>query len=167
MEILAGRRSHANLPRGIRLSVEHGALLLTGPPAPQPHPRRLDVPGRIAIPESGIVVSAAGRGGSRGCYAAEVVDRDALRPPLQVRLPRPGDRFRPLGAAKETSLRRFLKGQRVPSALRPFTPVLADRKGIVWVVGLRIADRVKLRPETRRRLRLGAGRCAPATTRTR
>jgi tRNA(Ile)-lysidine synthase len=48
----------------------------------------------------------------------------------------------------------FLRGRRVPPADRGRVPVVRDRRGLIWVVGHRIADRVRRTEGTRRVLAL-------------
>ncbi len=85
----------------------------------------------------------------------EVVDGDRLAFPLIVRTPKPGDRFAPLGlGGRRQRLVDFLRHRRVPADLRRAAPVVLDREGIAWVVGHRIADRVRTTEETTRRLGL-------------
>jgi tRNA(Ile)-lysidine synthase len=84
----------------------------------------------------------------------EWVDFERLRPPLLVRGRRDGDRFRPLGAPGAKTLSEFLGDEKVDPQLRARTGVLFDQDGPVWVIPLRIDERVKLRATTRRALRL-------------
>ena len=88
----------------------------------------------------------------------ETIDLDRIAPPLRVRSPVPGDRFEPLGmGGRGTPLNDFFRGRRVPREERARTPLLCDELGIVWVVGHRIADRVKVTDQTRRTLGLRVG----------
>ncbi len=48
----------------------------------------------------------------------------------------------------------FFRGRNVPRDRRALTPILCDQLGIVWVVGHRIADRVRLTEATRNRIPL-------------
>jgi tRNA(Ile)-lysidine synthase len=85
----------------------------------------------------------------------ETIDLDRIASPLRVRAPVPGDRFAPLGmGGRSTPLNDFFRGRRVPPAQRACTPLLCDEAGIVWVVGHRIADRVKVTENTQRTLGL-------------
>ncbi len=85
----------------------------------------------------------------------ETIDLDRVMPSLFVRAPVAGDRFEPLGMnGRSTSLNDFLRGRSVAAEDRTRTPLLCDAAGIVWVVGHRIADRVKLTDRTRRTLHL-------------
>jgi tRNA(Ile)-lysidine synthase len=88
----------------------------------------------------------------------ETIDLDRVVLPLRVRAPLPGDRFEPLGmGGRGTPLKDFLRGRRVPPEDRARTPLLCDELGIVWVVGHRIADRVKVTDRTGRLLGLRSG----------
>jgi tRNA(Ile)-lysidine synthase len=143
---------------GVSASIEGSSLVLcrstvagTGPVESfviDPIP--LDVPGAAAVPWAGgrVVAEPDPR---RPCD--EAIDRDRLDPPLAVRAPSPEDRFAPLGmGGKSTPLADFLRGRGVPRDRRAHTPLVCDRVGIVWVVGHRIAERVKVTDQTRRTL---------------
>jgi len=85
----------------------------------------------------------------------ETIDLDTIALPLWVRAPVPGDRFEPLGMrGGSTPLNDFFRSRRIAPEERARTPLLCDAAGIVWVVGHRIADRVKLTDQTRRTLGL-------------
>jgi tRNA(Ile)-lysidine synthase len=52
------------------------------------------------------------------------------------------------------SLSAFLRNRRVPGLERSRVPLVCDELGIVWVVGHRIAERVRLTEQTRETLGL-------------
>ena len=72
------------------------------------------------------------------------MDLDRLALPLTVRPPRRGDRFRPLGADGSQKLKKFFIDHRIPQKDRTRVPVLSDGNRIVWIVGQRIDDAVKV-----------------------
>ena len=74
----------------------------------------------------------------------ECLDADCVEGPLVVRTWEPGDRFWPLGAGGSKTLGDFFTDCHVPPGLRRCVPLLCDGRGIVWVVGLRMAERVKI-----------------------
>jgi tRNA(Ile)-lysidine synthase len=121
------------------------------PKAPDPAgPIALPVPGSASVPWAGGRVVASLDPGVPG---HESIDVDRLALPLSIRKPASGDRFAPLGmGGKSTPLADFFRGRGVPRHLRARTPLVCDRSGIVWVVGHRIAERVKVTGETRQRL---------------
>ncbi|UCC45243.1 MAG: tRNA lysidine(34) synthetase TilS, partial [Candidatus Zixiibacteriota bacterium] len=67
---------------------------------------------------------------------------------------RPGDRFRPLGMKGSKKVGDYLTDKKVAMVYRDEVPVLCDGKGIIWLVGYEIADRVKVRRATRRILKV-------------
>ena len=69
--------------------------------------------------------------------------------PLSIRFPRLGDRFYPLGAAGSQKLQDFFINHKVPRAIRPYVPLVLSGTDILWVVGYRVAEPFKVRPETR------------------
>ena len=78
------------------------------------------------------------------------LDFDRIVGPLQVRFRQPGDRFYPLGAPGSKKLQDFFTDARIPRGERPYVPLVVSHREIVWVVGYRIAEPFKLRPETNR-----------------
>lgn len=134
---------HVLLRRTVRGSIApQGDLVLEEMP--------IEVPGTIVWRES-VIETVLEPDAPRD----ETVDMDLLVRPLRVRAPVPGDRFRPLGmGGRSTPLNDFFRGRKVPYEERARTPLLCDQLGIVWVVGHRIADRVKVTDQTSRILGL-------------
>jgi len=73
---------------------------------------------------------------------------------LTVRRRRPGDRFQPLGMARVKRLNRFMIDVRIPRAWRRCVPIVCAGKDILWVVGWRIGERYRVRPDTKEVLKL-------------
>ncbi|MDP3182721.1 MAG: tRNA lysidine(34) synthetase TilS [Desulfobaccales bacterium] len=84
------------------------------------------------------------------------LDQDRLTFPLEVRYFRPGDRFWPLGSPGPKKLQDFLVDSKIPRWLRPYLPLITSAGRIVWVVGLRVAEPVKLTPSSRTVLEINA-----------
>jgi len=84
----------------------------------------------------------------------EWLDYARVQFPLLVRSRQEGDRFWPLGSPGSKSLSDFLSDEKVDPARRAATGVLCDQAGPIWVMPLRIDERVKLHANTRRALRL-------------
>jgi tRNA(Ile)-lysidine synthase len=114
----------------------------------------LIVPGRTSIGWAGGALDSQIDPGTTVLYD-ETIDVDCLLPPLLVRMPAAGDRFNPLGLGNRTqALADFFRGRHVPPSGRSRTPLVCDQAGIVWVVGLRIAERVKMTERTQHTLGL-------------
>jgi tRNA(Ile)-lysidine synthase len=86
----------------------------------------------------------------------EYFDAERIRLPLNLRYYRTGDRFSPLGMPTAKKLKRFFIDEKVPNCLRGRIPILSDADGPIWVVGLRMDERVKITPGTRSILRAEA-----------
>lgn len=84
----------------------------------------------------------------------EWLDFERVQFPLTVRGRREGDRFWPLGAPGAKNIGDFLSDEKVDPPARARTGILCDQLGPIWVMPLRIDERVKLRPTTRRAVRL-------------
>lgn len=84
----------------------------------------------------------------------EWLDYEHVQPPLLVRGRRDGDRFHPLGAPGAKTIGDFFGDEKVDLQARAGTGILCDQQGPLWVMPLRIDERAKLRPETRKALRL-------------
>jgi tRNA(Ile)-lysidine synthase len=97
-------------------------------------------------------MSSGQRGELRVYLDADRVGSDALT----VRAWRPGDRFRPLGMAREKKLQDVFSDAKVPRAARRRLPIVCSGGRIIWVAGVRIADEFKLTLETQHALALQA-----------
>jgi tRNA(Ile)-lysidine synthase len=73
---------------------------------------------------------------------------------LLVRQRRPGDRFQPLGMDMPKKLQDFMVDAKIPLSWRGHIPLVCSPGQIVWVVGYRIDDRVKVTRATKEILRL-------------
>ncbi len=76
------------------------------------------------------------------------LDLDRLALPLIARPWVPGDRFTPLGATGSQKLKKFFIDHRIPRQTRALIPVLADQQRIIWLMGQRIDDHVKVTADT-------------------
>jgi tRNA(Ile)-lysidine synthase len=145
---------------GVAVSTDGSFLVLRrapragveSPPGSPAAAAEFDPSGVAVVPwAGGRVVASSDPEGPR----EESVDLDRLALPLLVRAPAAGDRFEPLGMGGRTMpLADFFRGRRVPRTQRVCTPLVCDQSGIVWVVGHRIAERVKVTEHTRRAIGL-------------
>jgi tRNA(Ile)-lysidine synthase len=131
--------------------------------------RRIDSPGSFSyeIPESGVypfpdlncTLEVEYLTGSDpppfGENPLEVVmDRDRIAFPLTLRSPEPGDRFRPLGLGGSKKVKDFFMDVKIPRSRRRLIPILCSPDHIVWIVGHRVDDRVKVTPQSTRFIEL-------------
>jgi tRNA(Ile)-lysidine synthase len=81
-------------------------------------------------------------------------DKDTVSFPMVVRNFRPGDAFKPLGAGGTQKVKKFFIDKKVPRSERVKCPILLSRGKIIWVIGHRIDESVKVMPSTRNVLKV-------------
>jgi tRNA(Ile)-lysidine synthase len=120
---------------------------------------KLKIPGRTALPGGVINASiekklAGGKWGGENNEFSACLDFDKASENLTIRCRKPGDRFQPLGMAQPKKLNIFMIDARIPQSWRRYIPLVGAGDHIIWIVGYRIDERYKVRPETRNILRL-------------
>lgn len=73
-----------------------------------------------------------------------IIDPDKIGFPVQIRSRKAGDRFIPLGMREHKKLKEFFIDAKVARLERDAVPILDDGEKIIWVVGHRIDERVKI-----------------------
>jgi len=86
-------------------------------------------------------------------HTVAFIDMNILEFPLILRNFQPGDRFSPLGLGGSQKIKDFLINNKVPRKERARCPILTSGEKIIWVVGYRIDDSVKIKPSTRKVLK--------------
>ncbi|MGD9115773.1 MAG: tRNA lysidine(34) synthetase TilS [Dehalococcoidia bacterium] len=155
----AGKR--LDLPGGLVFAVEYDRYLLgRDPDAFTPLPElkgefRLKVPGETLIPGWKVEAAMVTREetGEAGDYTT-YLDADKSGRELTVRARQRGDRFQPLGLPQAKKLGEFMIDAKIPQAWRERVPLVCSKEQILWVVGWRLDERVKVDSDTNRVLRL-------------
>ena len=82
--------------------------------------------------------------------AYELISADSLDEKFLLRTWKHGDIFKPLGFKGTKKVSDFLTDAKIPASEKKNRLVLLNRNKIIWVVGLRISDEVKITNKTKR-----------------
>jgi tRNA(Ile)-lysidine synthase len=151
-----GRERWLHLPKGVRAAVSGGIMVIGRAEALKPHELHYLVtcPGESRVTEADLLIRwgilEGVPQGWREQRTTVFMDLEQIEGDLTLRSPLPGDRLRPLGLGGTRKVHDILVDDRVPRRRRWRVPVLVDARGIIWVVGHRLDERVGLRPETHR-----------------
>ena len=151
----AGKR--LSLPGGLIFSIEYNRYLLGSDRASlSPFPIlatefALKLPGETVLPGWRIEATIISREQmpEKDEDFTAYFDRDKTGDKLLVRPRQPGDRFQPLGMNQPKKLGEFMIDAKIPSAWRQRIPLVCSPQHILWVVGWRIDERVKVTDTTK------------------
>jgi tRNA(Ile)-lysidine synthase len=144
-----------DLPHGIKLFSQYDNLILSTdeqPPCPFPLLEKevpVTIPGETAIPGWLIKTHISESAAYNENVFSACFDLDKTGTALSVRPRKRGDRFQPLGMAQTKKLQDFMVDARIPRNWRKTIPVLTSPAHILWVIGWRIDERVKVTDSTR------------------
>jgi len=152
----AGKR--ISLPGGLNFSIEYNQYLLGPDPAAlSPFPSlegefSLKLPGETLLPGWRVEATIINRQQmtEKDADFTAYFDLDKTGDKLVVRPRQPGDRFQPLGMSQPKKLGEFMIDTKIPHAWRQRIPIVCSPQHILWVVGWRIDDRVKVTENTKR-----------------
>jgi tRNA(Ile)-lysidine synthase len=118
--------------------------------ASEPYEVTLAIPGTTRVGEARCVFEVSiltGRPDSADLYRsgqAAYFDFDRLTLPLVVRNWREGDKFVPFGLSGSKKVHDVFIDEKVPVSERSWVPIVCDNAEIIWVVGVRRADRARV-----------------------
>ena len=118
---------------------------------------QVPVPGRARLPGAGMTLQASFVGaGEVELDQGPLVEfvRSDLALPLEVRAPRPGERFHPLGSPGSRKVSDFLIDIKVPRRRRRECRLVLSGGEVVWLAGYRLDERFRLHPTDSKALRL-------------
>jgi tRNA(Ile)-lysidine synthase len=147
------------LPQGLGVSKAYQALTFSkSRQEVVPFEHLVPGPGYVEIPEIGRsmrfeIQTRPPRIQLENSSCVALLDYDAMDFPLAIRSFRPGDRFQPLGMEGEKKVKDLFIDCKIPAVQRRQIPLLFKEDQLLWVVGVRIDHRARLKPETRRALR--------------
>ena len=148
------------LPHGITISKSYGELSFSlGEKEPAVFEYTVCQPGILEIPEIRremrfSIRDKAGEEAFGDSPGKVLLEGDHLQFPLTVRSFRAGDRFQPLGMEGEKKIKDFFIDQKIPLTQRREIPLLFFQNQLLWIAGLRLDHRFRLKPESRRVLQV-------------
>ncbi len=149
-----------HLPQGLRVIRSYDRLIFSQSEEDSaPYELSVNGPGLVKIPEIGRTLRFELLSNEKGISlqnspAMAMLDFDDLRFPLTLRSLRAGDRFQPLGMQGEKKIQDLFVDCKIPAAQRRRIPLLFRDNRLLWVVGLRVDHRSRVKPETRQVLRV-------------
>lgn len=84
----------------------------------------------------------------------EFISADDLKENFTIRKWKAGDKFQPFGMKGTKKISDYLADEKIPSSEKKDQLVLTDEEKIIWVIGLRIDERFKVKRETKKNLQL-------------
>ncbi len=167
--LAAGDMPHGEISlKGIRARAAHGIFYcVRAPLAIPPFAYPLPPAGNIPIAETGAAIGVEITDRPPHSYdpacATVYIDAAMLPPGVEIRNRRAGDIFAPLGAPGTRKLKKFFIDVKIPRWERDGIPLLAAGNEVLWIAGVRLSERVKITPRTKRILKLQL-RTGTATT---
>ncbi len=146
-----------SLPGGLYFSIEYDHYLLGSDPAAlSPFPLlgtefSFNIPGETLLPGWSVEATVINREQmlEKNTDFIAYFDLDRAGDRLVVRPRQRGDRFQPLGMSQPKKLGEFMIDAKIPHAWRQRIPIVCSPRHILWVVGWRIDDRVKVTENTK------------------
>jgi tRNA(Ile)-lysidine synthase len=148
------------LPQGLSVTKAYHALYFCrGEKEAVPFEHSVSGPGDVEIPEIGRRIHFELQTRESKISLPEspevaLLDFDDLEFPLTLRSFRPGDRIQPLGMEGGKKVKKLFIDSKIPASQRKRIPLLYRKDRLLWVAGVRIDHRARLKPGTRWVLRV-------------
>jgi tRNA(Ile)-lysidine synthase len=147
-----------SLPGGLTFTIEYNRYLIgedslaLSPLPPLEQELTLIIPGETTLAGWHVVANITNREQmvEKGDSLTAHFDFDKTGDRLAVRNRKPSDRFCPLGMSQPKKLNEFMIDAKIPRLWRKRVPIVCSPQQIIWVVGWRIDDRVKVTENTKR-----------------
>ncbi len=158
-DLIEGRQKAVDLGKELRVIADRNKLILSGANVTLER-QYLAIRDIVELP----MISAAIKTGQVGIKSASKkklkggwkinIDFDKIAEPLEIRGIRSGDKFRPLGLGGTKKIGDYLTDKKQSRHIRDEVVVIRDIKGIIWLVGYEISDRVKITNKTKKVLEI-------------
>ena len=147
-----------NLPGGLSFNIDYDRYLVgkdslaLSPLPPLEAELALTIPGETLLPGWQIeaTIKTREKMAEEESDFTSHFDLDKTGDKLVIRSRKISDRFHPLGMSQPKKLGEFMIDAKIPRLWRKRVPIVSSPQQIIWVVGWRIDDRVKVTENTRR-----------------
>jgi tRNA(Ile)-lysidine synthase len=163
-----------DLPGGVRVHREYGNLVMAsgnggmkessqvrkgrrGSRLAEEFSYEIRVPGAIRVAELGLRLTFDLVGKDEARFGSEemaFMDYDRIALPVVIRNVRPGDRIQPLGMKGHKKVKTIFIDEKIARGERRRLPIVVDRDSVLWIPGLRLSERVKIRDATKNVLKI-------------
>jgi len=120
--------------------------------------RYLDVPGDLEVDGISILFRTGIFEMDQVCISGDEnvanMDLSSIKGMIRVRQWHRGDRMVPLGVGFEKKVQDIFVDKKIPFQKRRTWPILCDEEKIIWIPGIKLDDRVKVREDTDKILRI-------------
>ena len=145
-----------NLPFYLEVRREYDLIILSKkkPDTDSTFCYGVEIPGSVDIKELGITVQFHLIDNvppiNFNANSTVLMDYEQISFPLTIRNVKSGDRFQPFGMNGTKKLKSFFIDEKIPKNRRRKIPILADQKSVLWIMGTRLCERVKITDKTRK-----------------
>ncbi len=158
-DLIDGRQKVVNLGKDLRVIKDRDNLILSGKKVNLGR-NNLAIPGAVELQNIGAAIEtrlienkSAKKVKQKGGRRINI-DYDKVSLPLEINGIKPGDKFKPLGLGGTKKVGDYLTDKKYLRQTRDEIAVVRDKKGIVWLVGFEITDRVKINNKTKKVLEI-------------
>jgi tRNA(Ile)-lysidine synthase len=143
------------LPGGIVVAKGYDSFLITRKSRLEPKfSYRIASPGKWNFPHAELEIDTVEAESWGEDPFIQFFDRDSVEFPIEIRNYHPGDRFVPLGMKTRKKIKDLFIDEKIPRFLRSRIPIFLSKGQIMWVGGLRMDERFKVRKKKAVRISL-------------
>ncbi len=158
-ELIEGRQKAIDLGKELRVNAERDKLIFSDKKV-MIERQDLAIPDKVeltkiraTIKTGQVGIKSASKKKLKGGWKINI-DFDKIAEPLEIDGIKPGDKFSPLGLDGTKKIGDYLTDKKQSRHIRDEVVVIRDIKGIIWLAGYEISDRVKITNKTKKVLEI-------------
>ena len=150
LDVISGKKNSTAVGNNLEVFIYDGQTFFLEAPTEGSQPKKAD----IGINLINGLIFDLDMGYNNPCDFLNSVDFDKLSGDIYFRPRIPGEVFRPAVRGQTKTMKKIFQELRIPSQFRDDYRFLSDEKGIIWIPGFGICDRVKIDDSTKRYLHI-------------